>query len=213
LGCTGSKDGDVTDPFDSFSTDIWFLKLNSSLSLPLQLLSFSAQHNGKTNLLKWSTSNEINTDRFEIERSSNSRDFVKIGSVQSTSNGKIKNDYMFTDAQPLKAINYYRLKMLDKDGKYTYSAVRSINNSSSFDVTLYPNPVKNDLTLNFSSEKMMDVQIEIVNAEGKLVLSKKIQIAQGESKQTINIASLNTGNYFVRFVSSGGQTALRFVKQ
>lgn len=59
----------------------------------------------------------------------------------------------------------------------------------------------------------MDLQIEIVSTEGKLVLSKKIQITQGESKQTINTASLNAGNYFINFTSIEGQVALRFVKQ
>ena len=185
----------------------------SDVTLPLHLLSFSAQRNGKTNLLKWSSTNEINTDRFEIQRSSNGKDFTTIGSVKSYNNGKGKNDYSFTDAQPLKAVNYYRLKMVDKDGKYTFSAIRSINNTNSFDVAVYPNPVKNNLTLNFSSEKAIDVQIEIVSTEGKLVLSKKIHIAQGESKQTINTASLNAGNYFLKCSSGEGEVALRFVKQ
>lgn len=199
--------------FGYLDHDGWLVWFDDGSSLPLHLLSFSAQRNGKTNLLKWSSTNEINTDRFEIERSSNGMGFTTIGSVKSYNNGKSKNDYSFTDAQPLKALNYYRLKMIDKDGKYTYSAIRSINNTNSFDVTLYPNPVKNNLILNFSSEKVMDLQIEIVSTEGKLVLSKKIQIAQGESKQTINTASLNAGNYFLKCSSAEGEVALRFVKQ
>jgi hypothetical protein len=141
------------------------------------------------------------------------KDFTAIGSIKSFNNGKSKNDYVYTDVQPLKTINYYRLKMIDKDGKYIYSAVRSINNTNSFDITLYPNPVKNDLTLNFNSEKIMEMQIQIVSAEGKIVLSKKLQITQGESKQTINTVSLNAGNYFVKSATADGQVALRFVKQ
>ena len=59
----------------------------------------------------------------------------------------------------------------------------------------------------------MEAQIEIVNAGGKTVLFKKIQIVPGESKQTINTASLNAGNYFITFVTAEGQVALKFVKQ
>ena len=211
FGQTFSTDGDVSG--NHGWSDMWLVKLDTLGVLPLKLLSFTTTNDGKTNLLKWSSTNEINTDRFEIQRSSNGRDFTTIGSAKSYNNGKSKNDYSFTDAQPLKAVNYYRLKMIDKDGKYTYSAIKSINNTNSFDVTLYPNPVKNNLTLNFSSEKAIDVQIEIVNTEGKLVLSKKIHIAQGESKQTINTASLNAGNYFLKCTSAEGEVALRFVKQ
>lgn len=184
-----------------------------NIVLPLQLLSFTAQHNGESNLLKWSTANEINTDHFEIERSSNTINFETTGSVQAVGSSKLNNDYQYTDAQPLKAINYYRLKMVDKDGKYVYSSIQSINNIKSFDVTLYPNPVKNNIILNFSSERIMDLQMQIVNTEGKILLAKKIQITQGESKQTINAASFSSGNYFVKLISSEGEIALKFVKQ
>ena len=185
----------------------------NDLILPLQLLSFSANRNGKTNLLKWSTAQEINTDRFEIQRSSNSRDFTTIGTVRSLNNGKAKNDYAFTDAQPLKAVNYYRLKMFDKDGKFTYSAIKHINNTASFDVTLYPNPVHQNLMLSFNAEKAMDVQVEIVNAEGKKVYIKKMQLPYGASLQSINVAALKAGNYFVKCITADGQMGLKFVKQ
>jgi uncharacterized repeat protein (TIGR01451 family) len=185
----------------------------SDVVMPLQLLSFSASRNGKNNLLKWSTAQEINTDRFEIQRSTNSRDFATIGTIRSLNNGKNKNDYAYTDAQPLKAVNYYRLKMVDKDGKFSYSTIRNVNNSSSFDVTLYPNPVHQNLTLSFNTEKAMDVQVEIVNAEGKKVYTKKMQLPYGASLQSINVAALKAGNYFVKCITADGQTGLKFVKQ
>ncbi len=181
--------------------------------LPLQLLSFTAQRNNETNLLKWSTADEINTDHFEIQRSNNGKDFSAIGYIQSLSNGKIKNNYQYTDNRPLKAVNYYRLKMVDKDGKYSYSTIKSINNASSFDVTLYPNPVKSNLILGFVSEKNTDMQMQIVNAAGKVVFSKKIQVTAGESKQTINASVFSAGNYFIKLISSEGETALKFIKQ
>jgi uncharacterized repeat protein (TIGR01451 family) len=184
-----------------------------NLVLPLQLLSFTAQRNNATNLLKWSTADEINTDHFEIQRSSNGKDFSAIGYIQSLNNGKITNNYQYTDNRPLKAVNFYRLKMVDKDGKYTYSLVRSINNASSFDVTVYPNPVKNNLVLDFVSDKNTDMQMQILNAEGRIVFSGKITVAEGESKQTINASAFNAGSYFIKLISADGETALKFVKQ
>lgn len=195
-------------------TDISTMSIDcSNIILPLQFISFSANHNNNTNLLKWSTAQELNTDRFEIQRSTNSRNFTTIGTVSSLNNGKNKNDYTYTDALPLKQVNYYRLKMIDKDGKFIYSAIKKVNNSSSFDVALYPNPVHQNLTLNFNTEKAIDVQVEIVNAEGKKVYSKEMQLPYGASLQTINVAAFKAGNYFVKFVTADGQTGLKFVKQ
>ncbi|CAN5610488.1 hypothetical protein BH10BAC2_BH10BAC2_05700 [soil metagenome] len=184
-----------------------------SVVLPLQLLSFSATRNGKANLLKWSTAQEINTNRFEIQRSNNSIDFTSVGSIRSFNNGKAKNDYTFTDAQPLKQINYYRLKMIDKDGGFTYSTIKNINNTASFDVTLYPNPVHQNLTLSFNTEQAIDVQVEIVNAGGKKVYTKKMQLTYGASFQSINVAALKAGSYFVKCITGDGQMGLKFVKQ
>ena len=171
------------------------------------------KYNDKTNLLKWSTAQEFNTSHFEIQRSNNSRDFASIGTVRSYNNSKSRNEYSYTDIQPLRTINYYRLKMIDKDGKYSYSAIKSVNNNGSFDVTLYPNPAHQNLTLGFNTEKAMDVQIEIINATGKKVYSNKMKIAYGNSLQHINIATFTTGNYFIKCITSDGQMGLKFIKQ
>jgi hypothetical protein len=128
-------------------------------------------------------------------------------------NGKPKNDYAFIDAQPLKAVNYYRLKLLDKDGRFTYSAIINVNNSSSFEVAVYPNPVRHSLTLSFNTEKAMDVQIEVVNAAGKKVYTNKLQLTYGASLQSINVAAFAAGNYFVKCITTEGQMGLKFVKQ
>jgi hypothetical protein len=176
------------------------------ITLPLQLLSFTAQRNYKTNLLKWSTSNEINTDRFEIERSNDSRNFIKIGSVRAISNGKTKNDYAFTDAQPSKALNYYRLKMIDKDGKFVYSAIKSINNATGFDVRLYPNPVKDIITLEGLKGT---TNISIISLQGS-VLAKT---TANSSTYTWNIKQLSAGTYYIRIEASKNVTTLKFIKE
>ena len=204
-----------------YQNNTWYLAMGRTLFkvnvggdvLPLQLTSFSAKRNGKTNLLQWSTTQELNTDRFEIQRSNNSRDFVSIGLVKAFNNGKSENGYTYTDQLPLKATNYYRLKMIDKDGKFTYSAIKSVNNNGSFDVSVYPNPVKNILTLNFNTEKVTDIQIEIVNVDGKKLQTKKVQLPYGSSIQTMNVAALSKGTYFVQCITKDGNTGIKFVKE
>jgi hypothetical protein len=157
-------------------------------------------------LLKWSTSNEINTDRFEIERSSDSRSFSSIGTVRAIGNGKTKNDYLFTDAQSLNGINYYRLKMIDKDGKFIYSAIRSIDNLNSFDVRLYPNPVRDILAL----EGLQGTSnISIISLQGS-VLAKT---TANSSIYTWNIKQLPSGTYYVRIEAGKNVTTVKFVKE
>jgi hypothetical protein len=178
------------------------------ITLPLQLLSFSTQRNDKTNLLKWNTVNEMNTDRFEIQRSDNSRSFSSIGTVRAFNNGKSKNDYAFTDIQPLKAVNYYRLKMIDKDGKFSYSMIRSIDNTSSFDVKLYPNPVRDIITLEGLSANSK-TNISIISLQ-RSVLAKS---TANSSTYTWNIKQLPAGTYYVRIEAGKNVTTLKFIKE
>ena len=94
--------------------------------LPLTLLSFTASLKNCEPVLYWETESEINTDRFEVERSfANSNDWKKIGELPATGVGSIKTDYSFIDnATPASAEKIlYRLKMLDKDGKFKYSKI------------------------------------------------------------------------------------------
>ena len=149
----------------------------------------------------------------KFREAGNNRNFTTIGSVKALNNGKVKNHYVYTDAEPAKAVNYCRLKMVDKDGKYVFSAIQRIDNTNNFSVILYPNPVKNDLVLNFNSEKPVELQLQIINTEGKVVLYKKIKVVEGESKPKINVASFSGGNYFIKLISSEGETGLKFVKQ
>ena len=78
-------------------------------------------------------------------------------------------------------------------------------------VSIYPNPVQNKLNLNFTSEKAMTVQVEIVDNEGKVVATQQVQVATGASTQSINTVSLSNGSYYVRLVSTEGETELKFV--
>ncbi|MEP6513926.1 MAG: T9SS type A sorting domain-containing protein, partial [Parafilimonas sp.] len=122
--------------------------------------------------------------------------------------------YNFNHDAPSQGINYYRLKQVDNNGKYMYSQIRSVNNSGTFDISIYPNPVNDNLILNFNSEKAMDLQVVISNTEGKIVLSTKLQIEPGSSFKNINANLFGTGSYFIKVSAKDSRTVvLRFVKQ
>jgi hypothetical protein len=181
-------------------------------ALPIKLLSFTATKNGNKNLLQWTTAQEVNSNYFSVERSNDDVSFNSLGNVSAKGNTAVATAYSFTDSKPNNGANHYRLRMVNKDGTYSYSEIRSINDAMHFAVNIYPNPVKDNLALNFSSDRTMDVQIEIINNEGKIMLSKQTSIAEGASAQNINVAALSGGTYYLRCVSGEGESEVRFVK-
>lgn len=102
------------------------------------------------------------------------------------------------DDQPVNGINFYRLKIIDKNGSFDYSAIKMIDNSIGFVTRVYPNPAHNYLSLKVESERKMGVRIELLNNERKIVLTSKATLPVGSSHHLINIASLSAGTYSVR---------------
>ena len=179
-----------------------------TVTLPVTLISFHAKRSGKQNEIEWSVAEEMTLAGYSVERSSNGSQFKTIGHVTASKSSR----YNFTDVSPEKAINYYRLKMTDKDGKYKYSAVKSVNNSVTFDAGIYPNPVKNVVQVKINAEKKMDLQLRIISLDGKVLHTVKQSAAAGSTFKNINVTSLAKGSYFLMVLSAEGQTAIKFEK-
>ncbi len=177
-------------PVNSFS-EFWLNNggLDGTHSLPVNLLTFEVVKQTKKVLLQWTTDNELNADKYIVERSGDGITYAPIGNVPAYNNGN-KNNYSFTDLQPLPGLNFYRLKMTDKDGSFRNSPVRRINfDNDSDDFTIYPNPVKGDKiyissTGNLSSAVLYD-------ASGRLV---KLFTLRGRSN-TLDVSGIAKGTY------------------
>lgn len=180
---------------DSLNSYVALAKYTMSV-LPLKLLSFSAVKDGKVNFLRWQTAQEVNVDRFEIEKSWNGMEYSTIGKINAGS-----SKYNFTDNKPFKGINYYRLKMVDKDGKMEYSPVRTINNSDNFYVSVYPLPAKDRLNIQIQSNKTEKAEITVTDISGKTLITKSVSLAEGLNNSVINVQSLTNGVYFLKIVT------------
>ncbi len=191
-----------------------FIVARYSLStFPLNLLTFTAKRANNTNLLNWTTAQEVNADRFEIERSSNGKEFSKIGIVSSQLSAGSIHKYSYTDNSPLTTAHslYYRLKMLDRDGQFTYSPIRQLTiNHSTLSIAIFPNPAKDNLQLQLESDKQKTINLQVVSQDGKVVLSNQVIVLQGASLQNININKLVSGHYFLKVI--GEKTVLKFEK-
>ena len=167
----------------------------AAAALPLHMTAFTGSLVNGGAILNWTTTNEVNASLFEIERSSDGTNFGRIAVVHATGRGN--NQYEGFDTQPQAGNNYYRLKMIDKDGKFVYSAVlliRSGNGKMRF--VLYPNPVKDQLILSPSGVTGV-VDINIYNQQGQQVFGRHIAAASA----TISLAHLPKGIYTVQLIS------------
>jgi len=207
---TGSFQGQIDfDPGPGVSillnsnAAIFLHKFGPGGVLPLTLLSFSATAAANGNLLKWQSTSEINTKHFEVEWSTDGQQYNKINTIRAAGNSTQTLHYSYIHAQPIKGINYYRLKMVDIDGQFTYSPVVKINvNITSSGITIYPNPVPDFLQLNIRALKNETILFQLHQADGKVFASKSFNLIKGINNLNWNVAAIATGSYFI---SSGNK--------
>jgi hypothetical protein len=176
---------------------------NAFAILPVKLISFQGYKNRAKVELDWITQNEINVSRFEIQRSANGTSFSVIGVQQAVSNNQSVNSYTHMDAQPLAGANYYRLRMIDNDGRFSYSKVLLIraDDQSKTSIGIYPNPAVAQATLSFKSETTRTATVHILNMKGAVVAKQQVQVVTGENALALNgISHLSAGVYTVQLI-------------
>ncbi|MCF8244246.1 MAG: BspA family leucine-rich repeat surface protein, partial [Saprospiraceae bacterium] len=140
--------------------------------LPVELVSFQAERqNRDAALLTWRTASELNNEGFDIERSSDGRNWETLSFVPGHGTTQAEQSYAYTDEQPLPGVNYYRLRQVDFDGKMEYSDIRSVMMEGSTNgIAVYPNPVKDGLlNVDFAAEQEGTATLRIFDASGKLL--------------------------------------------
>ena len=95
--------------------------------LPVIISSFTVSRVGKSAMLNWQTSSELNFSYFSIERSTNGTNFSEIGKVNAVGNSSITQSYSFQDLAYTNGLNYYRLKLVNKDGSFNYSITQKLD--------------------------------------------------------------------------------------
>jgi len=178
--------------------------------LPVKLLNFSAALQKNVVTLQWITAQEINSSYFDVERSVNRAPFTRISTIQAAGSVNTQHTYATVDENPLTGINYYRLKMVDKDGDFSYSQIIPVTMGSATTTLLYPNPVKSVLTVKINAVQQKTV-LNIYDAAGRIALQKTVNLATGENVISWNVANLTTGGYYL---TNGNSTIkYKFIKQ
>jgi hypothetical protein len=177
-------------------------------TLPLRLNGFKASFNNGAAALTWNTSNEVNVQGFEVERSTDARNFVKVGTVAALNNSVA--NYQFSDVTVASGVNYYRLKMIDKDGSYSFSGTLSLIGKSFNSIGVYPNPVKGSAIITHTKAEE-GARLRITNANGQIVANHPLQL--GATQTALTTENLLAGIYIISIENKAFQQSIRFVKQ
>lgn len=162
--------------------------------LPVTLIEFAAIKQPKDVQLKWSTIQEINTDKFIVEFSKDGISFTPFDAVLAKGNSSVRSDYSTIHCCPVNGVNYYRLKILDKDGKIAYSQVRAVVFSESPKFKIYPNPVTGtELSLSFDRKVTEAIDVVIYGINGNASITKKFIGAN--TLYVVNVSYLSAGTY------------------
>lgn len=190
---------------------------NGCSTLPVSILNFKGSIKNNEALLSWNTATEFNNRGFEIQRSKDGRTFSDIGFISGAGTTTQAKTYSYTDVT-LKdfaaATTYYRLKQMDKDGKASYSNVIPLSLQNILSWKLYPNPLKDKLTVELDLTTDTKVSVQVISKDGKLLLNAdKGTLLQGQQQLTFNIANLASGSYFVRVKAGDKSYTQTVIKQ
>jgi hypothetical protein len=173
-----------------------------STPLPVTLAAFNAVRQEAVALLTWSTTSEINSELFEIQRSTDAKNWTLIRTVRASGNAANTQYYRHTDELPESGTNYYRLKMIDFDQSFAFSQIRSVHFPEFSWARLFPNPVSHTLQINIRNKMVR--KLRLIDLSGRVLHDIKIQ----SSELQLDMRPYIPGMYFVHLEQENGLVAV-----
>ncbi|NIJ52434.1 GEVED domain-containing protein [Dyadobacter arcticus] len=192
-GMTGmATNGEVEDYFLPFSD-----------ALPVTLITFEASARENYVALKWATAEEINADRFEIEHSTNGKNWNLVGTVVAKGESSVQANYTFEHKAPVKDRNFYRLKMIDHDKTFSLSKIISVLFDKTSTLTAYPNPASNRILIS-NDEVVKQVTLHAISGA-------KVFESQKHFYNGIDVSKLSQGMYILSIIQLDGTVSTQKV--
>lgn len=177
-------------------------------SFPLKLVNFTAKKVERSTSLEWLTAEEVNTSHFEVQRSTNARDW-QVLPVKLAAMGSGGHHYTTFDHEPTAGLNYYRLKMIDLDGSFAFSKIVATEHGNVFKAQVFPNPATTWMKLELTGEGVISGKAELVNTGGTVVWKGWIV----DGKATLEVSNIPKGLYLLRVQSGSGKNIQKVVIQ
>ena len=196
-----SNTGTLGGIFNHGSEDAWIFKQSLSV-LPVSLAKFDAQcMAGKFVLITWITSQELNNDYFEVQKTVNGMDWIVVSHVTSSGNSITSKNYQVKDLNTGAA--QYRLKQVDKNGSVTFSVIiKTSCEGKNASVLLYPSPARDMVKLVIPSDSEERTSLQILDKAGRMVMRIPVTIRNGTTDFEINVQPLSTGQYMIHSTNS-----------
>jgi Secretion system C-terminal sorting domain len=187
--------------------------------LPVKFTSFEATKKENNAILNWAVNNEdINTNRYEIERSIDGKAFEKIQTLLPLNNGNASNVYTITDInvntiKNVGLIIYYRIKQVDNDGRFEYSVIKNIRLATKGnEITAFPNPIKESTTIQLDLISAEVITMTLITADGKTIQTFSMQGNKGINTKKIDMSDLSSGNYMLKVITETETKSIKLVK-
>lgn len=190
--------------------------------LPVELVNFNVRkQNEQTSLLQWLTASEKDHDYFEVERSIDGTQFIALSRIKGQGNTSQSSDYEYVDNKPIRGINYYRLKIVAQDGKYTYSHIKTLyfDKHEPIEMTLFPNPAKLEdnfiqIAFNEAITTNEEIKITLFDALGKAIPTQLEKVTANQYKIIFaNRSELSIGLYMVNVHTTYGTFCRKMILQ
>jgi len=187
----GTNNGTLTSFALTGSSSNYVTQKSGLIILPLTYLSFTAQGQGSEVKLQWSTAQEVNTADFTVQHSTDGRNWSGIGYMAAAGNSHEVRHYRYVHASPSPGVNQYRIMQTDRDGKTSYSPVRTVTISDVSTVKVLSNNITNHV-IRVQLDK--PAVIYLYSRDGKLLLQKQLT----EGLQRVDVSSFAKGIYILK---------------
>lgn len=174
---------------------------SSSGPLPIIHTALKGSNTNGSTHLTWTTTQEINSNYFEIERSKDGIHFNYIGKVNAAGNSNTEMTYQFDDDISIRGLNYYRFKLIDQNGRYIYSNIILLdaNIKGSFITTIYPSPFIDKVNIHISTDANGIANTKLFDNIGRLVVDQQSVIQKGINNIVLDkLINLSSGSYIIQ---------------
>ncbi|MEM1319412.1 MAG: T9SS type A sorting domain-containing protein [Bacteroidota bacterium] len=186
------------------------LTLTANAPLPVELVYFQATAVDDQSLLTWQTATELDNAGFDIQHSLNGRDWNTLDFVEGQGTTDLFNDYRYFHQEPKSGSNYYRLKQIDYDGEYEYSAIKVVQRlGTALEVKVFPNPVSEVLNVEVQMN-YKEGNYQLFNMAGQLVRSN---VLIGENLTQVGLGDLPKGSYILQVQVDGAKEVRNILVQ
>jgi len=196
----------------------WFEVINNTTAvygaaapLPVNFTLFNANCLNNSVQLSWSTGNESNSLKFDVEKSSDGRNWNSVTTIAAAGQSSTEKKYNYTD-NFANANDFYRIVQQDQDGKKTYTSVLRSNCGTKQIFAVFPNPASDKATVMINANRNTKLNMSLIDNKGAVVRKQQTLVSEGSNQVTINLTGLTKGVYTLQAEWSNERKTTKLIK-